>query len=107
MQHLAGIKLTDFFSSNEECVVTVLKLKEPNYNESSKKIFQIHKTIVKQSLKFAGQVINPISHKLWYDVITRGGPLWPGWIVAILKLSLDILGPKIDFHPILLIFGCP
>ena len=36
-----------------------------------------------------------------------GGPLWPGWILAILRLSVGILKPKHDFHQTFLIFGCP
>ena len=37
----------------------------------------------------------------------RGGALWPGWILAILMLSVGILKPKNDFHQTFLIFGCP
>ena len=33
-----------------------------------------------------------LSHDWW--------PLWPGWILATLKLSVGILEPKNDFHPI-------
>ena len=38
---------------------------------------------------------------------SKGGALWPGWILAILNLSVGILKPKIDFHLNLLIFCCP
>ena len=38
---------------------------------------------------------------------SKGGPLWPVWILAILKLLVGILKTKIDFHLTLLIFFCP
>ena len=46
---------------------------------------------------------------VWSGItLTRvGGPLWPGWILAILRLSVGILKPKNDFHQTFLIFGCP
>jgi len=66
-----------------------------NNHERFQKIPQISKHFKK--------ILNPISHELWNDVITLGGPLWPGWILAILKLSVGILEPEIDFHPIFLI----
>ena len=40
-------------------------------------------------------------------LLDGGGPLWPGWILAILRLSVGILKPKNDFHQTILIFGCP
>ena len=40
-------------------------------------------------------------------LLDGGGPLWPGWILAILRLSVGILKPKNDFHQNILIFGCP
>ena len=50
---------------------------------------------------------NPILSGLWNYVTERGGALWPGWILAILRLSVGILKPKNDFHQTFLIFGCP
>ena len=59
----------------------------------------------KESIK--DYLLNPILGGLWNYVTGRGGPLWPGWILAILRLSVGILKPKNDFHQTFLIFGCP